>query len=195
MKGSEYLFTSCRKYAFFMAPFQSALLSTTEDLFMDVTSTGNDFFPYLLNVVSFNDETCVYNAVARVICSRQDSESYAKSIATILKKVTFDHARFANGKNLKSILVDFDDGQYKGIQQCLGEDLSRKVIRRCKVHWQRSVKRACRLVCMNDTSSHIKSPSKQNRRRVRKRNVLLLFDALSGTRQLQEGRQFVGLGI
>ena len=78
---------------------------------MDVTSTGNDFFPYLLNVVSFNDETCVYNAVARVICSRQDSESYSKSIATILKKVTFDHARFANGKNLKSILVDFDDGQ------------------------------------------------------------------------------------
>ena len=93
---------------------------------MDVTSTGNDFFPYLLNVVSFNDETCVYNAVARVICSRQDSESYSKSIATILKKVTFDHARFANGKNLKSILVDFDDGQYKGIQQCLGEDLTRK---------------------------------------------------------------------
>ena len=155
MKGSEYLFTSCRKYAFFMAPFQSALLITTEDLFMDVTSTGNDFFPYLLNVVSFNDETCVYNAVARVICSRQDSESYSKSIATILKKVTFDHARFANGKNLKSILVDFDDGQYKGIQQRLGEDLSRKVTRRCKVHWQRSVKRACRLVCMNDTEVRI----------------------------------------
>ena len=86
MKGSEYLFTSCRKYAFFMAPFQSALLSTTEDLFMDVTSTGNDFFPYLLNVVSFNDETCVYNAVARVICSWQDSESYAKSIATFFLK-------------------------------------------------------------------------------------------------------------
>ncbi|CAH3166322.1 unnamed protein product [Pocillopora meandrina] len=128
MKGSEYLFTSCRKYAFFMAPFQSALLSTTEDLFMDGTSTGNDFFPYLLNVVSFNDETCVYNAVARVIRSRQDSE------------MTFDHARFANGMNLKSILVDFDDGQYKGIQQCLGEDLSRKVTGRCKVHWQRSVK-------------------------------------------------------
>ena len=53
---------------------------------MDVTSTGNDFFPYLLNVVSFNDETCVYNAVARVICSRQDSESYAKSIATVFLK-------------------------------------------------------------------------------------------------------------
>ena len=107
MKGSEYLFTPCRKYAFFMAPFQSALLSTTEDLFMDVTSTGNDFFPYLLNVVSFNDETCVYNAVARVICSRQDSESYAKSISTIFKKVTFDHARFANGKNLRSIFFRF----------------------------------------------------------------------------------------
>ena len=50
---------------------------------------------------------------------------------------------------------DFDDGQYKGLQQCLGEDLSRKVIRGCKVHWQRSVKRVCRLVCRNDTEVRI----------------------------------------
>ena len=193
MEGSEYLFTPCRKYAFFMAPFQSALLSTAEDLFMDVTYTGNDFFPYLLNVVSFNDETCVYNAVARVLCSRQDSETYAKSITTIFQKVTVDHARFANGKNLRSILVDFDDGQYKGLQQCLGEDLSLKVIRGCTVHWQRSVNRVCKLVCRNDTEVRIfKALASKIEDENEKENVLLLFDVLSGSRQVQEARQLVG---
>ena len=193
MEGSEYLLTPCRKYAFFMAPFQSALLSTAEDLFMDVTYTGNDFFPYLLNVVSFNDETCVYNAVARVLCSRQDSETYAKSITMISQKVTVDHARFANGKNLRSILVDFDDGQYKGLQQCLGEDLSLKVIRGCTVHWQRSVNRVCKLVCRNDTEVRIfKALASKIEDESEKENVLLLFDVLSGTRQLQEVRQLVG---
>ena len=97
MEGSEYIFTPARKYAFFMSPFQSTLLSRAEDLFMDVTYTGNDFFPYLLNIVTFNDQTCVYNAVTRVLCSRQDGETYAKSITTIFDKVSHDHAHFSNG--------------------------------------------------------------------------------------------------
>ena len=45
MEGSEYIFMSARKYTFFMSPFQSTLLSRAEDLFMDVTYTGNNFFP------------------------------------------------------------------------------------------------------------------------------------------------------
>ena len=81
-----------------------------------MTYTGNESFPYLLNVVTLNEQTCVYNAVSRVLCSRQDSESYAISITKIFEKVTKDHAHFSNGRNLRSILVDFDDAQYKGLQ-------------------------------------------------------------------------------
>ena len=136
MEGSEYIFTPARKYAFFMSPFQSTLLSRAEDLFMDVTYTGNDCFPYLLNIVTFNDQTCVYNAVVRVLCSRQDGETYAKSITTIFNKVSHDHADFSNGAKLRSILVDFDDAQYKGLKECLREELAKKVIQGCSVHWQ-----------------------------------------------------------
>ena len=121
MEGCEYIFTPSRKYAFFMSPFQSSLLSKAEDLFMDVTYTGNDVFPYLLNIVTFNEQTYVYNAVARVLCSRQDSETYANSITSIFNKVSRDHAHFKNGENLRSILVDFDDAQYKGLKQCIGQ--------------------------------------------------------------------------
>ena len=88
---------------------------------------------------------------------------------------------------------DFDDGQYKGLQQCLGEDLSLKVIRGCTVHWQRSVNRVCKLVCRNDTEVRIfKALARKIEDESEKENVLLLFDVLSGTRQLQEARQLVG---
>ena len=150
MEGCEYIFTPYRKYAFFMSPFQLSLLSKAEDLFMDVTYTGNDVFPYLLNIVTLNERTCVYNAVARVLCSKQDSETYANSITSIFNKVSSDHAHFKNGVNLRSTLVDFDDAQYKGLKQCIGEELARKVIRGCSVHWQLSVNRVCKLVCQSE---------------------------------------------
>ena len=82
-----------------MAPFQSRLLSQAEDLFIDVTYTGNDFFPYLLNIVTFNEQTCVYNAVARVLCSKLDSESYGNSLKKIFDKVSCDHPGFAMAIN------------------------------------------------------------------------------------------------
>ena len=72
---------------------------------MDVTYTGTDFFPYLLNIVSFNDEAWMYNAVAIVLCSKQNCETYAKSINTTFQKVTVDHARFSNGKKDPSWLT------------------------------------------------------------------------------------------
>ena len=192
MEGSEYIFTPDRKYAFFMLPFQSTLLSKAEDLFVDVTCTANDFFPYLLNVVTFNEQTCVYNAVARVLCSRQDGETYAKSITTIFNKVTLDQAYFANGAKLRSILVDFDDAQYKGLKECLGEELAKKVIRGCSVHWQRSVNRVCKLVCQSDDETRIfKNLARKIEEERDKEKVYLIFDVLSGSRKLEDAKHFI----
>ena len=56
MEGSEYIFLPARKYVFFTSPFKSTLLSIAEELFMAVTYTGNNFFPYLLNIVTFSDD-------------------------------------------------------------------------------------------------------------------------------------------
>lgn len=72
MKGCEYIFTSDRKKCIFMVPFQASLI----DIFVDVTYTGSDCSPYLLNVVTFNEKTLVYNAVASVLTSIRESGSY-----------------------------------------------------------------------------------------------------------------------
>ena len=48
MEGVEYLFKRGRKHAFFMSPNQCMLLGEAEELFLDITFTGNNDFLYLL---------------------------------------------------------------------------------------------------------------------------------------------------
>jgi len=67
MEGREYIFTSTYKHAFFMAPFQAEQLARASYIFVDITYTGNTSFLYLLNVVSLNEKTLLYNAVGRVL--------------------------------------------------------------------------------------------------------------------------------
>lgn len=192
LEGCEYIFTPNRKYAFFMAPFQSSLLSKALDIFVDITYTGNDFFPYLLNMVTFNEQTCVYNAVARVLCSRQDGESYASSIRTIFVKVTKEHSKFRNGQHLRSILVDFDDAQYNGFRDCLVEELTKKVLRGCSVHWMRSVNRVCKLVCKGEKEEEIfKILASKIKDEENKDNVILLFQILSGEKGIEKASIFL----
>ena len=67
MEGREYIFTSTYKHAFFMAPFQAKQLARASYIFVDTTYTGNTSFLYLLNVVSLNEKTLLYNGVGRVL--------------------------------------------------------------------------------------------------------------------------------
>ena len=103
MEGVEYLFKPGRKHAFFMSPYQCKLLGEAEKLFSDITFTGNDDFPYLLNLVTFNTETLCYQAVSRVLCDKQDGESYGLSFNEVFKQATKVNANFNHGKSLKCL--------------------------------------------------------------------------------------------
>jgi len=47
-----------------MPPYQTRLFAEAEELFSDITYTGNEEFPYMLNMVVFNASTMHYQAVA-----------------------------------------------------------------------------------------------------------------------------------
>ena len=43
-----------------MSPYQARLFAKAEELFTDITYTGNEDFPYTLNMVVFNPTTMHY---------------------------------------------------------------------------------------------------------------------------------------
>ena len=185
MEGMEYSFKPGRKHAFFMAPYQCKLLAGAEELFVDITYTENEHFPYLLNFVAFNPNTMNYQAVGRVLCDRQDGVSYSASFDEVFGKVTHLYPAFRKGKSLKQILVDFDDAEYNGFVDVLGKDVAEKVVRGCSVHWMRSVNRVAKMVCSTkDEEVIFKSLGKTVESVQGKEQVLEIFQILSGKKDI-----------
>ena len=102
-------------------PFLWEQLARASYIFVDITYTGNTSFPYLLNVVSLNEKTLLYNAVGRVLCNRQDSLAYATAFKEMFSHVTSQFPGFKYGEKLDVILVDFDDAEAKGLKEAMGK--------------------------------------------------------------------------
>ena len=185
MEGVEYLFKPGRKHAFFMSPHQCKLLGEAEELVSDITFTGNDDLPYLLNLVTLNTETLCYQAVSRVLCDKQDGESYGLSFHKVFKQATKANSNFNHGKSLKQIVVVFDDAEYNGFTRVLGKDITEKLLRGCSVHWKRSVNKMAKLGCLSrDEETTFKTLAGKVEDASRKEDVMEIFDILSGKKGL-----------
>jgi hypothetical protein len=109
----------------------------------DLTYNESIEYPYLFNAVAFNDDTMKWVVVARVRLDKEGAKEYGLAYKKMFNKCCTDHFNFevAIGKSLKGVVTDWSDGEIAGQRGAIGDDLGKKLLKGCQVHWNRSWQR------------------------------------------------------
>ena len=70
---------------------------------------------------------------------KEGTKGYGLAYKKMFEKCSADYSNFEIGNSLKGIVLDWSDAEVAGLRAAaIGEDLTRKVLKGCKVHWNRS---------------------------------------------------------
>ena len=119
----------------------------------DVTYPGNLSFPYLLNIVTYNEETMVFQTVARVLLNKLTTAAYRRAFEEVFQITTNLHPCFNGGREVLFWIVDFSSAQYEGLAANIGKKEARARIVGCKVHFQRNARKIAAKICGPDRNS------------------------------------------
>ena len=72
------------RYIFIMNPLMSEVLSKAEFIEADITFNETKEYPYLFNVVAFNDTTMEWTVVSRVRMNKQNHQAYCLGLHLII---------------------------------------------------------------------------------------------------------------
>ena len=72
--------------------------------------------------------------VARVHLNSINTTAYAQCFRAIFDRVSKYHPSFSVGKSLVGILMDWSDQQYNGLQEVVGENIAKSVVKGCQVN-------------------------------------------------------------
>ena len=68
-------------------------------------------YPYVFNMVAFNQITMEWMVVSRVRITREDHNAYALGLRKTFEKCKRDHQEFELGKSLLGIVIDWSDAK------------------------------------------------------------------------------------
>ena len=71
--------------------------------------------------------------VGRVHLNSLKTEAYAQCFRAIFNGVSKYHPSFSVGTTLVGILMDWSDQQYNGLEEVVGEDVAKLVVKGCQV--------------------------------------------------------------
>ena len=141
------------RYVFTMNPLMSKVLSKAEFIEADITFNETKEYPYLFNVVAFNDTTMEWIVVSRVRMNKQDHQAYCLGFKKTFQQCASNHSSFKVGESLIGIVIDWSDSEICGLSKAVGDELAKSLLRGCRIHWNRSWQRIRDIVaCSNDTN-------------------------------------------
>ena len=117
------------------------VLSTSDFVEADITFNESLEYPYLFNMVAFDEVTMEWTTVSRNRMDKQDAIAHALAFKKTFAACKGKYPNFKVGETLLGIVVDWSDAEISGLGQAVGKDLATKLLRGCKVHWARSWQR------------------------------------------------------
>ncbi len=141
------------KMVVLQTPQMAEVLSQAIFVEADVTYPGNLSFPYLLNIVTYNEETMVFQTVARVLLNKLTTAAYRRAFEEVFQITTNLHPCFNGGREVFFWIVDFSSAQYEGLAANIGKKEARARIVGCKVHFQRNARKIAAKICGPDRNS------------------------------------------
>jgi len=99
------------QYIHTINPLMSKTLVHAEFVEADITFYETKEYPYVFNMVAFNQVTMEWMVVSRVRMTREDHNAYALGFCKSFKKKPGDHQEFELGKSLLGIVIDWSDSE------------------------------------------------------------------------------------
>jgi hypothetical protein len=174
-------------------PQMLELLAEAEFVQADVTFPKTRVFPYLLNMVTCNQQRLEFQVVARVLMSRLTGDAYKKAFHKVFEITTNCHPHFNQGNGITAWIVDFSEAHYNGIAANLEKEWD-LVIRGCDVHFRRNAEKTLVKVCVDESAQKLfrkiicKMPYLEH-----KTDMLLAFDIFNTAQPLIKARNFMEL--
>ena len=128
-------------YIFTMNPMMSQLLANSEFIEADITFNETKEYPYLFNIVAFDEVTMQWTIVSRVRMDKQGQRAHHLAFSKTFAKCKADNPSFEPGKSLLGVNIDWSDAEIQGLGAAVGPDIARKLLKGCSVHWSRSWQR------------------------------------------------------
>ena len=129
------------KYIFTMSPTMAKVACEADFIQCDITYDECRDYPYIFNAVAFNKVSMEWMVVARLRLDAQTALAYSLAFKKVFEKCKRFNKEFELGSTLQGIITDWSDAEISGLKMAVGKNLAEKLLKGCKVHWQRSCQR------------------------------------------------------
>ena len=87
--------------------------------------------------------------VARIQLDVQNSAGYAQCFKKLFEKCKSSRTDFELGMTLQGMVIEWSDAEIKGLRSNVGKEMADKLLKGCKVHWQRSCQHVAERVSLS----------------------------------------------